>query len=327
MFQKIQQKEESIEQLKNYLKHLTNELARTSEHIQILELEEDLKQNNNYNDSTIEHEIDQLLQKQNHISYEMMLIKKKIKKMSAKTILKTELVILPIIITLLFFVIEDYAVQITSTHQIMKTTYNAEDLKDGSTVLYSHWNITDQTPLIVSIENNKNVNQHNMQAIKNAILSTDSITQSHSMIHSSGLTTDMFFKGWQGAVQTVSNTKHPMPKKFNIIQSNNGDGRITITLLSDSEEHGYSSITKTLTNGNQILKTFITIYNSDKLTDNQIETIIRHEFGHALGLPPVTGDVDRMYDTITTDHQYISECDIHTLEKIYNDVDPSDGLC
>ncbi|MGI0075760.1 MAG: matrixin family metalloprotease, partial [Nitrosotalea sp.] len=114
---------------------------------------------------------------------------------------------------------------------------------------------------------------------------------------------------------------------FNIVHSSNGEGQIVITLSTINDHDGYYGVTRTIVNGNQILKAFITTYDTDKLTDTQIGSIIRHEFGYALGLPPTSNAADLMYESISTDHSYISECDINAIQKLYNGEKPSDDFC
>jgi hypothetical protein len=326
MTQRMQAKEESIKQLRSQLEHLTNELNKTTEYIQLLEIQDESKSKRDSLEP--EHEISELLQKQNTISHEIILVKKRIQKLSAKTILKIELLILPVVVVLLFFVATNYAIQPSSdVNSSIKTRYMTENLRGGITDDYKYWNVANKTPLVVNIENNAGVNDQNIQAVKNAIMSTETVTDDNSQVYHPDSGPVKYFKGWQGAVQTTSNTKHYIPEKFNIIQSPNGEGQIVITLSTIKDENGYSSITRTIVDGNQILKVFITIYDAGKLTGIQTESIVRHEFGHALGLPNTSNTSDLMQDSISINHSYISACDINALQKLYNDVKPSDDFC
>jgi predicted Zn-dependent protease len=100
-----------------------------------------------------------------------------------------------------------------------------------------------------------------------------------------------------------------------------------VTLSTLKSEDGYSALTRTISNGNQILKVFITIYDSEKLSDIQLESIVRHEFGHALGLPHTNNSKDLMSESIPMNNSYISQCDINTLEKSYNEEQVSGNFC
>ncbi|MDE1770447.1 MAG: matrixin family metalloprotease [Thaumarchaeota archaeon] len=326
MTQRMSDKEYSIKQLRIQLEHLTNDLNKTTEHIQLLEIQEESKFIPQ--DYEPEQEISELLKRQNSISHEIITVKKKIQRLSAKTILKAELIILPVLIILLFFVATNYTLQPPEQSSIIKTRYLTENLQGGILDDYKHWNIISNTPLVVNIENNAQISDKKIQDIEYVITSTDTITEDSSLLyHSDAVSKSQFFKGWQGAIDTIFDTKYYVPGKFNVIQSSNGEGDIVITLSTINDADGYFGTTRTILDGNQILKAFITIYNADKLTDNQIESIVRHEFGHALGLPHTNNSGDLMHETIMTNHSYISECDINSLKKLYNDEKPSDDFC
>jgi hypothetical protein len=328
MAQKMTNKEYSIKQLRSQLGYLTSELHKTREQIQLLEIFDNSKSEITL-ESEPEQEISELIKKQNTISHEIITVKKSIQKLSAKTILKAELLILPVVVILLFFVVTNYSIQPTEQGPVIKTHFVIEDLQGSSTGNFIHWNIQNGSPLTVNIKNSNNVSDQKIQDIKNAIISTDRITEDNSLLYNtqSGMKSE-YFKGWQGALETMfTNTKYNIPEKFNLIQSNNGDGDIVVTLSTLKSEDGYSGITRTIVNGNQILKAFITIYDSDKLTDSQLESIVRHEFGHALGLPHTDNPADLMYESIMTSNSYITECDINAVEKLYNDVQPSGNFC
>ena len=77
----------------------------------------------------------------------------------------------------------------------------------------------------------------------------------------------------------------------------------------------------------QSVKSTITIYNVEELSTSQITTIIRHEFGHAIGLAHTTATEELMAPTITTDYPYISPCTIHAIEKLYDGNQKSEVVC
>ncbi|MGI0066218.1 MAG: hypothetical protein ACREAT_05600, partial [Nitrosotalea sp.] len=208
MTQRMQVKEESIKQLRDHLKHLTNELNKTTEYIQILELQDESKSEKNHLDFEPEPEIRELLQKQNTISHEIILVKKRIQKLSAKTILKIELLILPIVVILLFFVAANYVIPPTDVNSSIKTRYVTENLQGSILDDFKYWDISNQVPLVVTIENNANVNDQKVQAVENAIISTETVTGDSSQLYNSNSETSKYFTGWQGALQATSNTKH-----------------------------------------------------------------------------------------------------------------------
>lgn len=328
MAQKLTNKEYSIKQLRSQLEYLTSELNKTTEKIQLLEISDNSNPENMSIELEPEQEISELIKKQNVISHEIITVKKRIQKLSAKTILKAELLILPVVIVLLFFVATNYSIQPIEQDPAIKTHYVVEDLQGNIVNYYSHWNVHSST-LTVNIKNSANVDDQKIQGIKNAIISTDKITEDGSLLYNTQtkIKTE-YFRGWQGAVNTIStDTKYTIPEKFNLIQSNTGDGDILVTLSTIKLADGYSGVTRTIVNGNQILKAFITIYDSNKLTDNQLESIVRQEFGHALGLPYTDNSQDLMNESIITSHSYITECDLNALQGLYNDIQPSGNFC
>jgi hypothetical protein len=328
MTQKLTNKEYSIKQLRSQLEYLTSELNKTTEKIQLLEISDISNPDNISIELEPEQEISELIKKQNVISHEIITVKRRIQKLSAKTILKAELLILPVVIVLLFFVATNYSIQPIEQTPAIKTHYVVEDLQGNIVNNYNHWSAYSST-LIVNIKNSANVDDQKIQGIKNAIISTDRITGDGSLLYNTQTKTKTeYFRGWQGAVNTISaNTKYPIPEKFNLIQSNTGEGDILVTLSTVKSSDVYSGVTRTIVNGNQILKAFITIYDSNKLTDNQLESMVRQEFGHALGLPSTDNSQDLMNESIITSHSYITECDLNALQGLYNDIPPSGNFC
>ena len=114
-----------------------------------------------------------------------------------------------------------------------------------------------------------------------------------------------------------------------IIESPTGAGDITIRLTSDESGDGYSGFTKSIADSSQhqILKSQITIYKADKLSNEQFKTILRHEFGHALGLAHSSDPEDLMHATIQTEYPYISQCDIDAIKSLYNGNGKSQVTC
>ncbi|MBI4130956.1 MAG: matrixin family metalloprotease [Nitrosarchaeum sp.] len=93
---------------------------------------------------------------------------------------------------------------------------------------------------------------------------------------------------------------------------------IILTNLSNSD--GYSAYTNSIVDevNHQILKSTITIYNIDKISLEDLKTLVRHELGHGFGLAHSTATEDLMAPVITTDYPYISECDLDAIHHLYN---------
>jgi predicted Zn-dependent protease len=114
-----------------------------------------------------------------------------------------------------------------------------------------------------------------------------------------------------------------IPTELNIVTSNGGEGDIIITLSNLRDSDGYSGYTKSVVDRNEILKSFITIYDVNNLSDDELATILRHEFGHALGLGHSTAPEDLMAPNIDMTVPYISECNIEAIADLYNGIQGS----
>ena len=96
------QKENSITKLLDKLKDLTKELDETTEQLQLLEIQSDTQNIEKVNRHNNE-EIKKLVEKQNILSYEIISIQKTIRKLRDKTIFKIELLVLPVVLSLLVY--------------------------------------------------------------------------------------------------------------------------------------------------------------------------------------------------------------------------------
>jgi len=139
------------------------------------------------------------------------------------------------------------------------------------------------------------------------------------------------YVGWQTAMTEVAKTETELyiPAKFEVIKSNGGEGDIIIELTNQRNADGFSGWTNSIADEsqNQILKSRITIFAVDTLSQAEIETITRHEMGHALGLAHSTAPEDLMYPTIKTNFPYISECDLDAISLLYDGGKSSQVIC
>ena len=178
----------------------------------------------------------------------------------------------------------------------------------------------------VNIVNARGMDEHKIDVIIDAITSDESIDIDDSISHKGPKgTSSSYYKGWSGALKQVSDleTKFNIPTNFNVIKSYGGEGDVIITLSNLKDNDGYTGYTKSIVEGNEILKSFITIYDVSNLTDEELSTIVRHEFGHALGLGHSTAPEDLMAPTIDMTIPYISQCNIAAIEDLYNGIQGS----
>jgi predicted Zn-dependent protease len=140
-----------------------------------------------------------------------------------------------------------------------------------------------------------------------------------------------YYLGWQNALETAATqeTTRYIPQKFQIISSEKGEGDITITFSPLQNGDGKLGSTKILVDNfrNEILKAHITVYQVDEISDQTIEAVIRHEIGHALGLPHAMASNDLMNASFSIDRAYISECDINGIVTLYNEKNLHPFVC
>jgi hypothetical protein len=208
--------------------------------------------------------------------------------------------------------------------------YVVNNLRGDTIDTWLSWRLVDGNELSVNIINKEQFPEK-IPIIEEVVLSKESIDIDDSLLHKGPVgSTSTYYVGWLGALETnFQDTKFYIPKKFQIIDSATGAGDITIYLTKDKSGDGYSGFTKSIADEsqNQILKSNITIYEVDKLSNAQFETILRHEFGHALGLAHSTAPEDLMHPTIETDYPYISECDVDAIISLYDGQKTSEVVC
>lgn len=141
----------------------------------------------------------------------------------------------------------------------------------------------------------------------------------------------IYYLGWQNALETAATqeTSRYIPQKFQIISSEKGEGDITITFSPLQNGDGKLGSTKILVDNfrNEILKAHITIYQVDEISDQTLEAVIRHEIGHALGLPHAMASNDLMNASFSVERAYISECDINGIVTLYNEENLHPFVC
>ncbi len=204
----------------------------------------------------------------------------------------------------------------------LKTKYVIENLRGDTIDTWKFWNIIPDSSLTVNILNSELVDDEKILIIKDTIMSYETILIDDSLVHKGpkGFSST-YYLGWTGSLKNAAElytTKYPIPNNFDIIESKRGEGDIIILLSNLKDTDGYSGFTKSTVDGNEILKTHITIYDVNNLSESQLSTIVLHEMGHALGLAHSTAPEDLMYPTIETNFPYISECNISAIAALYN---------
>jgi len=304
------------------------------------EIEQKNKELQNY-EQVLETRLENEIRKSKELEQEKILLKedsesdKKISVAFHKKYYKVVAVFV-IIIVCVVSAYSFYTVQLIGEQYSVKnmapapTGYVIQNLQGDTINTWLSWRLIAGTTLYVNVINAKEY-PDKMKLINGVINDNASVQIDDSLLHKGQQgTTSTYYLGWKGALDSMEKTtQFYIPTKFDIIQSPQGVGDITIILTDDTSGDGYSGYTKSIADGtqNQILKSKITIYEVSKLNNNQFSTILRHEFGHALGLAHSTAPEDLMHATIQTDYPYISQCDIDAIGKLYDGGKSSEVVC
>jgi hypothetical protein len=315
-----------LSRLKLHVDVMKKELDYTTKQIKLLEKNRKVSEW-----EKIDHingiSIDELKHQEKNLSQEITQIQKEIKKSQSKTLIITELSLLPVVVLLILISglgnsIMDFTNDETTS---FKTRHLIEDLRGDTVDTWKSWRLVGTT-LNVNVLNAKGLSENRIDVIKNAITSEESLEIDDSLTHKGpkGFSSS-YFTGWAGALKHIASkdTLYNIPTDFNVITSNGGEGDVIITLSNLRDGDGYTGYTKSVVDGNEILKSFITIYDVTNLTDEQLGTILRHEFGHAIGLGHSTAPEDLMAPNIDMTVPYISECNINAVIDLYNGIQGS----
>ncbi|NIP62165.1 MAG: matrixin family metalloprotease [Nitrosopumilaceae archaeon] len=215
--------------------------------------------------------------------------------------------------------------------ETVKSNYIIQNLQGDTIDTWLSWRLVDGATLHVNVINSEQYPEK-LGHIRDVILSEESIEIDDSLLHKGPKgSTSTYYLGWAGALSAASEEPSELyiPTDLEVIESASGEGQITIHLTDDASGDGFSGYTKSIADDsqNQILKSDITIYEVDKLNDEQFKTILRHEFGHALGLAHSTAPEDLMAPQVTTEYPYISGCDVSAIHALYDGSKSSQVVC
>jgi hypothetical protein len=225
----------------------------------------------------------------------------------------------------MFYVTENIENTISPT-----SSYIIKNLRGDTIDTWLSWRIPQGQPLVVNIVNAEEYSEEKIKIIQDTILSKETIQVDNSIL-GKNLGTSLFYLGWVGALESISelDTKYYIPREIQVIKSTEGEGNITILLTDEVNGDGYSGFTKSIADEtqNQILKSEITIFDASSITNADLEKLLRHEFGHAIGLAHSSAIEDLMYPTIEMEYPYISQCDLSAIESLYDNGGSSIVIC
>ena len=315
-----------VTRLKNHLDVMKNELDFTNKQIKVLEENNSISEWENI-ENVNGKSIDDLKTQEKNLSQEINQIKKEIKKTQSKTLLITELSLLPVVV-LLFLVsgIGDSLTESTNEEDTsLKTRHLIENLRGDTVDTWKSWRLVGTT-LNVNIINSKGLSEDRIDKMTEAIISEKEFEFDDSLTHKGpkGFSSK-YYEGWAGALKQAQkeDTTYNIPTDFNVLTSSGGEGDIIITLSNLRDSDGYTGYTKSVVDGNEILKSFITIYDVNNLSEEELGTILRHELGHAIGLGHSTAPEDLMAPNIDMTVPYISECNLDAIVELYNGIQGS----
>lgn len=204
------------------------------------------------------------------------------------------------------------------------------DGKSSTIEIEDLWNIDEDDILYVNIMNGEKY-PIKAKLIRETILSDKKFMIPQEVFNKGEEGMMTFYLGWVGALEHASKvpTEFYIPKNLKVIEESNGAGEIIIILSKSEHERDIAGfITNTIiADRNEIIKSVITIYNVDGISDNKLQAVARHEMGHAFGLAHSNDPDDLMYAVLETALPYISQCDTNAITLLYNGLVESKVLC
>jgi hypothetical protein len=175
------------------------------------------------------------------------------------------------------------------------------------------WDVSEDQTIHVSLIDNRYATSERIAIINQTIMSNETLEIDDSLMHKGPKSqVSTYYLGWHGALNSITDTKFPVPKnlEFNLTDRATGD---IIILLSNFSHPEFSGFTQ---KHNETV--IIEIFKVQQLSSSQLNTIVRHELGHAFGLSHSTAPEDLMAPETITNFPYISPCNIMALQSLYD---------
>lgn len=266
---------------------------------------------------------------------DIALIQKQIQMLETRTKRNSKIVLLSIVllmVILLTYISVTGIIGSPERGHLSSGRYIVENLKGYKISTWVTWHIPKEEVLQVTIINSPGLSDERINVVKETITSEETIVLENSFLNKDPPNErSMFYKGWKGALESISGqkTEFATPTNFEVTTSEKSIGDIIIILSTAKEADGTYGFTRSIADedASQILKSFITIFDADSLDEVELSAVVRHEFGHAMGLAHSTDSEDLMYPTFHSTHAFISECDLDAIISLYNGEKSTQIVC
>ena len=232
-------------------------------------------------------------------------------------------------LNLLFFVI--LPAQVIEDAPNFKTSFIMEGIKGDTIETWALWGLDEGEVFHIHVLQNEFSTPERVNALEDVILSSEVVEIDNSLLRKGPeATSSTYYSGWGGALNSISEiSRYGIPKNLHIHTANEPVGRVIVEFTEKIHPNGYSGFTKIVADevNHEMLKAYVTVYNVNSLTAEELSTVLRHELGHVFGLTNSAAPEDLKAPIIGKEVPLISQCDIDALIALYNGSTKSEVIC
>lgn len=264
---------------------------------------------------------------------QIMLIKKQLDRIESRSRQNSRITVVSVgvVLSVFFSYLMINTIEMPTAMELTSGRYLVENLKGDKLTAMVGWHIPKDEVLHVYLVNADVLSQQKIDVIVGAIDSKETLVIPNSFMNKDPPNlSSTYYNGWEGALQSIdADTKYPIPKDFEIHVSDETLGEIVIILSTQKDTEGTLGFTRSIVDeeNNELIKSYITIFDVKNLNDEELAGIVRHEFGHALGLGHSTDEFDLMNHKISSHQAFISECDLDAVIFLYNGEKMTEVVC